>query len=491
MSQPTVISQLEAVRFEDILKYLPPLSSMSEAKLARVCELREVLDKRERDYRLIYYKPQEQQLPFHKSNKKIRLAWGSNQSGKSVAGVVEGLQIALGIHPYKKIKTPNKGRVIAADLTHGIGEVIQPLLDDWLPRHEVKSEKKGPTGIIQKIKFKNGSTIDFMSNEQDTKSFEGWTGDWVWCDEPVRRDVYTATMRGLMVRKGLIWITMTPLTEPWIYDEILVKSGEEDIDTFFLDIKKNPHITAEEIKKFEEGLTPAEREIRIKGQFPHLAGLIHKSFSVKTHCIPSFPIPKKWPRFFACDYHPRKPCSIVWIAVGPDNRLHVYDELVIDMVISRICNNVLAKEEEEFGRNKVVPIRMRWIDSLSATPDRITGSSPLREFARCKIRCRGWMKNFGVGRNAVDEYLALDKEGKPGVYFHRDKVPQTINSYLHYQWGEFSAERKGEKETPKQAYSDLPDAVRGIIVNRPKFNLPRTLKTEEEFDAHPVSGYGH
>ena len=490
LNRESIISRLEPVRFQDIIAKLPPLRSLPSDKLKRLCEIREILDKREEEYQLLYYKPQPQQVPFHKSGKKIRLVAGSNQSGKSVAGCVEGLWLALGIHPYKKMQIPNKGRVIAADLTQGIGEIIQSQLDKWLPKNELAgSPKKGPTGVISKLKFKNGSSIDFLSNEQEDKAFEGWVGNWVWGDEPMRRNVYTACLRGLMSRKGMLWITMTPLTEPWIYDEIFVKGGNADIDVFHLDIKKNFHISAEEVRKFEEHLTPEEREARLLGKFPHLAGLIHKTFNIKTHCIPSFKIPKDWPRYMALDYHPRKPCSVVWATVNPSDRLYNYEELVVDATVSRIAEMIKAKEEEECGKN--ANIRMRWIDPLSSMPDRISGSCPLREFGRCGIRCRGWTKNFTVGRNAIDEYLALDKEGQPGIYFFSDKVPQVINSYLHYQWGEFSSERIGEKEMPKQKFSDLPDAVRGIIVNRPTHNLPQIEQARDEYYAHPVTGYGH
>lgn len=499
---PTEIHKLEAVRYADIIRNIDP-ATLDDAKLERMCELKRVLDAREISHKILYYEPQAHQIPFHKSTAKIRLVCGGNQSGKSVSEFNEGIWTALGIHPWNKRPTPNRGRIVATDLKEGIGEIVQNHFDEWLPASEVRSIKKGPTGVISKLVFKNRSTIDFLSYEQDKKVFESWVGDWASFDEPPPRHAYIGTLRGLMRRKGTLWIAATPLTEPWMYDEIYLKDGIGGIEVFNYDMWDNKYVSREEKELFLSKLTKEEREAREHGRFRHLSGLIHKQFDRKVHCVSSFTIPKEWPRHFALDYHPQKPCVMVWAAVTPKDKLVIYDELVVNMRVSEIAARIKDREGTRravtvAGDKSLVkivrdPMKMRWIDPLSATPDRTSiGGCALREFARHGIRCRGWGKNFTVGKNAVDEYLALDKEGKPGIYFFNDKVPLTINSYLHYQWNDYDYDKDNVKEKPKQRFSDLPDCVRGIALHRPKY--PRNENPEDErsdYDAHPHTGYGH
>lgn len=474
-----MIEQIEAIKFEDVITDLGCPVNMTEEKkiewlnkklsnteMEKLCETKADIEMRKKDFAILYYEPQPYQKPFHQSNKKLRLISGSNQSGKSICGSAEGILISLGIHPTKKIPVPNKGRVIATDLQKGIGENIWEQYEKYCPWSEVAKIKRYPGGQISKIYYKNGSTVDFLSHEQKTEIFEGWIGHWAHFDEPPPRDKYIATMRGLIRYAGICWITMTPLTEPWIYDEIYTQGGVEasrpDVWTF--DISDNKYLTKEEVEDFASRLTPDEKEARLHGRFKHLSGLIYKVFAAETHCVQSFPIPKDWTRYVAMDYHPRTPCTILWIAIDPKERAYAYDELEIDKTIREISDGIKGKE----GKDN---IRVRFIDPLSATPDRITGRSAQREFLRPPngLAFRSATKTWVIGKNAVNEYLKLDKEGQPGIVFFRDKVPKCISGFLHYQWDEYAGTREGEKETPRKKYAHFPDTTRYILVTRPNY----------------------
>lgn len=462
-----MIEQVEAIEFSDVIAGLNcPVEELKDDELARLCEIKADIEQRKKDYAILYYKPQGYQKPFHMSNKKVRLISGSNQSGKSICGSGEGIQISLGVHPTKKIPVPNKGRVSATDLQKGIGENIQEQYDKYCPWSEVRRIKKYPGGQMAKIYYKNGSTVDFLSYEQKTEIFEGWIGNWAHFDEPPPRDKYIATMRGLIRYAGKCWITMTPLTEPWIYDDIYTQGGKEESqpDVWTFDIYDNKYLTKKEIEDFASRLTPDEKEARLHGRFKHLSGLIYKLFTPETHCVNSFPIPKDWTRYCAMDYHPRVPCAVIWIAVNPQGIAYVYDEFWVDETIKKISDGIKGKENKD-------NIRVRFIDPLSATPDRITGRSAQREFLRPpnRLAFRSATKTWTIGKNAVNEYLRLDKEGNPGIYFFKDKCPRCIDGFLHYQWDEYAGNREGEKETPRKKYAHFPDGVRYILVTRPNY----------------------
>jgi len=504
-----MIEQIEAIKFSDVIADLGCPVNMTEEKkidwlnkklsndeMAKLCEIKADIEQRKKEFAILYYEPQPHQEPFHLSNKKVRLISGANQSGKSICASIEGIQISLGIHPTKKIPVPNKGRVIATDLQKGIGENITEQYDKYCSWGEVARIKRYPGGQMAKIFYKNGSTVDFLSYEQKTEIFEGWIGHWAQFDEPPPRDKYIATMRGLMRYKGLCWIAMTPLTEPWIYDEIYTQGGPEEHqpDVWTFDERDNIYISDEEKKDFASRLTPDEKEARLHGRFKHLSGLIYKIFSPEIHCVKSFPIPEDRTRYVAMDYHPRTPCAVLWIAVDPHGRAYVYDELEIDKTIKEISDAIKVKEGKDH-------IRVRFIDPLSATPDRITGRSAQREFLRPPngLAFRSATKTWVIGKNAVEEYLKLDKEGQPGIYYFRDKVPKCISGFLHYQWDEYAGTREGEKETPRKKYAHFPDCTRYILVTRSnykkeirerKVGIPMALRELRKEDrGHKYTGY--
>lgn len=408
-----------------------------------------------------------------------------HNSGKSLSSVIEGIWISLGIHPYKKIKVPNRGRVVASDIQKGLGENIQNIYDKYCPKSEINAVKRYPGGQISKIIYNNGSTVDFLSYEQDDKMFEGWVGDWATFDEPPPRNKFVATMRGLMRYNGICWMALTPLSEPWIYDEIYTQAGASPSqpDVFVFDILDNKYLSKEQIEDFEKRLTPDEKEARLHGRFKHLSGLIYKEIKPDTHIIDDFEIPNDWTRYCAMDYHPRTPCAVAWIAVDPKGRFYVYDELWIDKTIKEISDVINGKEDKKM-------VRARFIDPLSATPDRITGSSPQREFARSGLHFRSARKDWVTGKNAVHEALKLDKENKPGLFFFKNGAAKVINAFLRYQWDEYSDNREGEKETPKKKFAHFPDVVRYMLVERPTYqNRQKINYPQQEYEGHKYTGY--
>ena len=487
----SIMNEVVPVEFEDIVSTIPDIDSLSEVELGRLCEVKEEIESNKKLFPILYYKPQAHQAPFHRSLKKMRLCTGGNQSGKTIATCSEGIMLSLGIHPYRKIRVPNKGRVVATDLQKGIGEVVGAKYKELIPMSEVRRMKYYPGGEYKKCFWKNGSVTEFMSYEQDDLAFEGWVGDWVQFDEPPPRSKYVACMRGLMRYKGICFMALTPLSEPWIYDEIYTQTGAgvDQPDVFTFDINDNKYLSKAEIADFESRLTEDEKEARLHGRFQHLSGLIYKEFNPSVHIVDAFDIPKEWTRYNAMDYHPRVPCALGWIAVSPQGRFYAYDELWVNDTVRNICEAVKAKE----GTNV---IRARFIDPLSATPDRISGSCAQREFIRSGLAYRSATKDFAIGKNLVCEALKLDKEGKAGIYFLRGRVPRTIEAITHYQWDEYAkGDDKGQKETPKKKYAHFCDVVRYILVTRPSHVSKETQQLEgiaEEMNEkkHRFTGYG-
>jgi phage terminase large subunit-like protein len=507
----------------DLLEKFDPDTMDANEYADECCRMKSLLDDRRRDFGILYYKPYNAlkiehsfdgqgrhtakrvmggegkyvetdnypQENFHKSQKSVRLLLAANKVGKTYSAIAESLQLSFGIHPHRKIKVPNKGRIIGTDLEKGIEEDVWGIFKTMYPPSELSSEpRKYSGGQVKKVNFKCGSSVEFMSYEQDAGLFEGGEGDWVMFNEPPPREVFVACTRWLMKRQGIIFIAATPLWEAWLYDELFLKQGPnpEQPDVFQLCAYENPYLSDEGIRSLVDATPEDEREARIFGAFKHLTGLVYKEFGT-VHRIPRFSIPKEWTRYMVMDFHQREACAILWAAVDPKGQLYFYDELKIDKTIFEISEAIKMKEKLEYGR----PVPTRWIDSIAATPDRATGKSALKEFRsagdklKWPLAFRSSTKDHATGFKAVHEYLQV-KNGQPGVYFFEEDVPNAIASMLHYQWDDF----KGTKEKTKvSAHSHFADDIRYICIMRPQFSrsLPEGMYEEEIQDTNSTTGY--
>ena len=408
------------------------------------------------------------QLEFHKSPKRIRMITSGNQAGKTQCGSAEAIWLSCGTHPYHKMQTPNRGRIIGQKLDTNM-EVIWPKYSSMMPFHELRREpSKFPQGQVKKVTYKCGSTAEFMSYEMDITAFEGWTGDWIWFDEPPPKAIWTACIRGLMINNGIVFITATPLSEEWIYDEIYLKAGlaPELPSVFTFPMRGNPHLSDDAVKTLEDACEEDEAPARLDGVFKHLSGLVYKEFGM-AHRIPAFPIPKDWTRFCIMDYHQRTPCAILWGAVDTEDRIYWYDELETNGDLLQIADAIMLKEKLEYGS----PVTTRRIDSIAATPDRATGQkrSSLQELRRIGSKI-GWslafrasVKKREYGIKTTQGYVRI-VNGSPGMFFLEGNVPKAVASMMHHQW----ADENGEK-TKTGKHKHFADCIRYGCVEKPKY----------------------
>ncbi|MDR3048690.1 MAG: hypothetical protein LBV16_02460 [Elusimicrobiota bacterium] len=232
------------------------------------------------------------------------------------------------------------------------------------------------------------------------------------------------------------------------------------------------------IEAFIETMQEDEKEARLHGKFKHLVGLVYKEFS-EIHRVDSFEIPENWTKVCACDFHQRKACYFVWVAIDENDIAYVYDELNTQGTIRQICEKVIAKEKEHKGR-----VKYRFIDSISSTPDRITGKCPQREIAITgnemghPLNFRASTKNWAMGKDAVMEYLQV-KNGKPGIYFFKDRCRMLIESMTRYTWANANT-KEGEAEKPRKMYDDAPDALRYALVLRIKYQHQQRINYEAD-----------
>lgn len=108
-----------------------------------------------------------------------------------------------------------------------IGRTLVPELKKWAPPwYATKKNEQGVEYIW--TSNHNKSTLTIMSYSQDDDLFESFRAQGVGMDEPPPKSKYTAMSRGLLLDAGKTLLSLTPLKEAWILDDIVL-SGRRDI----------------------------------------------------------------------------------------------------------------------------------------------------------------------------------------------------------------------------------------------------------------------
>ena len=424
---------------------------------------------------------------FHTSLAPIRAVFGGNRSGKTTCGGVEFLFHLTGAYPdwYPKelrYTGPVKARIIARDFGKGVGEVIVPFLEEWLDSSLVKHKSRNTQGVPIKWILKNGSVFDILTHEQDVEQFEGWKGHLAWFDEPPPRDRYIATLRGLVDYKGRCWLTMTPLNQPWVYDEIYTKNQPDRIYTVTTDIRDNPHLEASAIREFEASLTEEEKEARLHGRFMHLTGLVYKEFEPDIHICEPPEIKSNWTRYMAIDPHDRKATAVLWLAVDTKDRHWIYDELYCEnMDIEQISHAIHAQEGD-------LKPRIRLIDPHNDKEYSLVGGNfnVRKELMKYGVYCERANSDPSLGKARIKQalkprYSHIQKTELPQLRVSRT-CTHTIYEFQHYIWDEYRRHRDefGQKDAVKKVNDDYMDCLRYIYNFGPKYYPPEEEDTVAE-----------
>lgn len=406
--------------------------------------------------------------------------------GKTMAGGMEFLFHMTQLYPdwypqHKRFKGAIKGRVVVTDFQKGLGEVIQPFFVEWLDTGMIKKVLKNPQGFIIKYELKNGSVFDILTHEQTTKQFEGWRGHCAWFDEPPPRDKYVATLRGLVDYGGRHWMTLTPLTEPWIYDEVYICLDKKYSFAVTIDIRENKYLGEQEIRDFEQTLSEEEKEARLHGRFLHLTGLIYKEFDANVHVIDPPTIKKNWSRYMAIDAHERTPTAVVWLAVDEKENHYLYDELRLkDMDIAMMSEAIMAQEGE-------LTARIKLIDPHNDKDNMAAGGFNIRkEFMKNGIFTQRANSDPALGKARVRQALTLKyspvlKKKVPQLYVSR-YCTNTIYEFQHYIWQEVrrNKEEFNPKEVAKKKNDHFMDCLRYIYNYGPRYIPPQDEAEETE-----------
>lgn len=154
---------------------------------------------------------------------------GNQALGKSTVGLAEVVYRCLGIHPYYATKKPPI-LVIICSLNRQQSLAIQAKLHELLPADALApgctyNSKTGYGANNPVTAFANGSVIKWVTDDQGPRAVAGATVDLVLVDEPCGPEMLRELEKRVLMRRGDILMTMTPINGPTTHIRERVEAG--------------------------------------------------------------------------------------------------------------------------------------------------------------------------------------------------------------------------------------------------------------------------
>jgi phage terminase large subunit-like protein len=250
------------------------------------------------------------QLAFLRHNSKVPALYrAGNRQGKTTVGAAELIFRARGKHPFKAVKAAPV-RLACVTMTKSQGVAIQQVFWDLLDHAEVESDvvftvQNGFRGHNPTIRFRNGSTIKFVTNNQGASALAGSEYDFILLDEPPAQDVYDEALKRVLNTGGSVALTLTPINGPplpWLR-ELCEAGAVTDYwakltpESQISPLTGKPRLTkdgvpwdAEFIKKIWETTNPIDGPVRIDGEWEsRVTGQFFDCFDKAMHVSPAVP----------------------------------------------------------------------------------------------------------------------------------------------------------------------------------------------------------
>lgn len=292
------------------------------------------------------YQPHPKQLKFHQLPEKERLFVAGNRSGKSYSCVVEGIYFLTKTHPYREnIVGQVRGRVVGVDFLNGIDKIIIPLYKQLMPA-EYLINGSWADSYSEKhhvLTLKDGSFVEFMSQDQDLDKFAGTSRHFVHFDEECPKVIFEECKVRLIDTNGDWWMSETPVEGmEWIYDDLyepyfdaLEKGEKPRIGLVQMRTDENPYLNEEAIERILGSFSAEDRAVRQAGEYLQLSGSLYKDFREPTHADMSYEEfmetwnPAAGRMYLTGDHGVNNPTAWLWIWADVKGSLTVVREYYV------------------------------------------------------------------------------------------------------------------------------------------------------------------
>lgn len=439
------------------------------------------------DNPLHLFTPHVKQKEFYEVGRiPVKMFAGGNQSGKTLAGIVDNLiqccdEEALPEHlrQYKFWQPPFKCRVVTPSYGATLDQ-FQEKLREWAPKSQLVGDNWDSAYKLKEemLHFKNGSYIQFLSGDQEVRKHSGWTGDRVHFDEEPSgehgRKLYVEARQRVGVRKGQIIFTMTPDEGvTWSGDEVWEKCGVEP--GFFgvqVDMDDNPALSEGSKKIMLAGLTHEEREARKSGKFVYLKGKVYADFDTQKHVIP----PPKRSDVKSMDVvisidPGLKRTAVVWVGFDKEDVALVFDELYLEDHIPTTVSPLIKEKNAYWGLDDPMYV----IDPSASVRGLAHGIGVEEAFYAEGLEVISGQNDVDVGIFQTKRRLQGD-----GLYI-TDNCESLIWELLRYRFHEIDTP-SGKRIVPVKKNDHAVDSLRYALMERfwgPEPDIRKRPKTSD------------
>lgn len=480
------------------------------------------------------YEPLPLQAAFHSSLARVRLAIGSNRSGKTTVAAAEIARAVTGQDPFNKYPKEN-GRCycVAKDLKE-LGEVMYRKLcrpgafkiirdaktkawrtyRPWdkrdlaraaevkpspplLPRRFIKSiswhsKKESQPSLIV---LHNGWELSFYSSKG--KPPHGADIDLAWFDEEIEdHDWYPEMFARLIDRRGrLVWSATPQAGTDQLYElheQAATQRNEAKplVAEFHTLLMDNAFVDEDVKKDFIRGVDDEEYRVRVAGEFALTRQIIYPNFRRNTHGIPFEEIPRDWSIYAAIDPGWQL-CAVLFGAVPPPtagghDRLVLFDELYL-----KDCNADMFGQAMQYKLSARQMAEAFVIDFHGSLRTETVGKSIQEQYSdalrKYKIKSNSTGFDFLYGSDdvsagimAVHSALRIREDGSARIQV----MENTCGNLMEFEVKRYSYKRENGQLTDRpnaKRHNHLVDALRYLVMMDPKYVKPRKSKA-------PVTG---
>ena len=417
-------------------------------------------------------------LPFQRAflfcQARVAAWFSGNQVGKTLCGSIRDLWDILCVYPddfpqERRLKPPTVGRIWVPDFGHVDRVTLQKFLEwypDWPRNHKSNDTwelRRNVQGVVHRVTHNpTGSSFDICSATQEPEVAEGWVGDWAHPDEDINRRAFTGTLRGLMARNGQMRITYTPLGEPWMHREILMKQEPGEIECFSAEIWENAlsrggYVADKAIQKMLDATPEHERAAREKGIFFHISRAAYPELHQHPNIFQKIDsIPQDWIVVSITDFHQATAVHTLWMAINQFNQKIFFDQLILKNVSIDLYVQEMLEVERRWH---IVRIGARLVDRTMDTKYQVVIGKDFEVFNPYEAMCDALMAKqsptlekvtgsegaIPLVRKLMKPVFEprLNKEIQPFIIGHKCK--ELIETLPEYSFGEYtSGPMKGE-----------------------------------------------
>lgn len=393
-----------------------------------------------------------------------------------IAGTGGGKTFLGPIWLYQELsKYPEDQFFVIAPVYKMLTRATVPMLIDMLRGTDAEGEYNQSKGLYL---LPQGGRIWFGSADRP-ETLEAGQYRAAWLDEAgqMKYMVWVVMQARLGLHRGRALITTTPYSLNWLYTEFYKRwrDGDPDYEVIQFESISNPHYPKEEFERAKGALSPQLFDMRYKGQFRKMEGLVYPDFS-QEHMDDGFEIPEEWKRQGGTDFGFNNPHVNLKGAVDADDVLYIYEEWYKPKVLlSDHAEEMkdIAYAADPSGKREIVELQDLGVKIDSAVSDVNLGIQKVNE----RIKTNR-LKVFKACKNLIDEfevyhweeskdkphkendhcldalrYLVMELErgkGEPGWVYHAGMAKEEAETKAEEDKQEKPAEKPDEVKKEKE-----------------------------------------